>query len=383
MASGEIRCTNCQRSYPEEGLPYICPWCEGIFDYSSPWILHPGEVDDSQPGIWKYRSTFGLDDNLIPISLQEGNTSLVWRTVYHRNVAFKCEYENPTGSFKDRGSTVLAGWLLARGMTEVVEDSSGNAGASLAAYAAKGRIKARIFVPASTDKTKQQRIREAGAELVPIQGTRAETGEAVRREAGKGMVYASHAYLPFNLPGYATCAYEIFHQLGNKMPGTVLVPVGQGGLYLGLKRGFTALRIAKEIQEPHIKMKNKVTPMVVGVQARACAPLWMRYHSDPDGLKQVTEGETLAEGVKILHPVREDTIMREMENATPALESVQVPRMCAVDEGEIQEGQLRLAGLGFQVEPTAALVWGALRQCIETAPEPVVVILTGSRKKNG
>jgi len=114
---------------------------------------------------------------------------------------------------------VIAGWLKQRGVTEVVEDSSGNAGASLAAYAGKFGLRARIFVPAAASGVKRRQIEAYGADLVPVPGSRADVSEAVRREAERGAVYASHAWLPFNLPGYATTAYEIWEQLGGRCPG--------------------------------------------------------------------------------------------------------------------------------------------------------------------
>ncbi len=100
-----------------------------------------------KPGIWRYRHTFGLPPDSEPVSLGEGGTPLLWAEVYGRKVAFKCEYLNPSGSFKDRGSAVIAAWLKSRGITKAVEDSSGNAGASFAAYAARAGIKATDICP--------------------------------------------------------------------------------------------------------------------------------------------------------------------------------------------------------------------------------------------
>jgi threonine synthase len=122
----KITCTNCGRSYPEEGAPYKCPKCGGLFDVS-PWDFDPAQVDKSQPGIWRYRHTFsGLPESYPAVSLGEGATPLLWAEALGRQVAFKCETLNPTGSFKDRGTTVITTFLQARGITAAVEDSSGN-----------------------------------------------------------------------------------------------------------------------------------------------------------------------------------------------------------------------------------------------------------------
>ena len=147
------------------------------------------------------------------VSLGEGNTPLLSAKVFGREVYFKCEYINPTGSFKDRGTSTLVSFFLA-GVTEAIEDSSGNAGASFAAYAAAGGNQSAGVCAGLCFGPKRKQIEAYGAELIPVPGPRTKASQAVMQAAETGMVYASHAYLPFNLPGYATCAYEIYEQLG-------------------------------------------------------------------------------------------------------------------------------------------------------------------------
>ncbi len=122
-----------------------------------------------------------------------------------------------------------------------VEDSSGNAGASFAAYAARGGIKARVFIPESASGPKRRQIETYGAELIPVSGPRSAAAEAVEREAQAGEVYASHAYLPFGMAGIATIAYEIFEQLG-RAPGTVIAPAGHASLVLGYSARFQSTK---------------------------------------------------------------------------------------------------------------------------------------------
>ena len=243
-------------------------------------------------------------------------------------------------------------------MTEAVEDSSGNAGASFAAYAARAGIKARVYVPEFASGPKRRQIEAYGAELVPVAGPRANASEAVEKAAQAGAVYASHAYLPFNLPGYATIAYEIVDQLG-RAPGGVLVPAGQGGLLLGAWRGFEALNQAGVTKE---------APRMIGVQAEACSPLV----KDERG-KINDESPTLAEGVRVSNPLRKKAVREAVEKSGG--------RWVAVTEKDILPGRDALAKRGFYVEPTSALVWKALENCLPTLPDPVVVILTGSGLK--
>ncbi|MBE3039920.1 MAG: pyridoxal-phosphate dependent enzyme [Chloroflexi bacterium] len=361
----EISCSNCGRAYPPDGLPYRCPTCGGLYDFHTPLPFDPALVDWSQPGIWRYRHTFGLSPDSEPVSLGEGSTPLLWAEVFGRKVAFKCEFLNPSGSFKDRGSAVITAWLQSRGINDAVEDSSGNAGASFAAYAARAGIKARVFVPESASGPKRRQIEAYGAELVPVPGSRTDVSEAARAVADGGTVYASHAYLPFNLPGYATAAYEIFEQLGKKMPGSVVLPAGQGGLLLGLVCGFDAMRIA-------IHSSNN-TPRIIGVQARACAPLWAMFKAGSAEAGLVAENRTLAEGVRVRYPLRRDAVLQAVVASHGS--------MCVADENEILPGRDALARIGFYVEPTSAIVWSALAQTIRDLPDPVVVVLTGSGYK--
>jgi threonine synthase len=359
----EIRCTNCRRLYPGEGAPYRCPVCTGIFDYDSPPVFENAKIDSRQPGIWRYRHTFGLTEAAPLVSLGEGNTPLVWRKALGREVAFKLEFLNPTGAYKDRGSSVLTSFLLERGVHQAVEDSSGNAGASFAAYAAAAGIQARIYVPDSASGPKRTQIERYGAQVVRIMGPRSNAAQAAVRSVDEGFVYASHACLPQALAGYATLAFELFEQMG-KAPGSIIMPAGQGNLLLATTRGFAALKLAGLIDR---------APVMVGVQAFACAPLWALFRYGAAGLGWVSEGETLAEGVRVRFPTRGDAVMGVIAEHGGML--------LAVDEPDILPGRDQFARLGFYVEPTSAIVWNAFQQVADELPDPVVIVLTGSGLK--
>lgn len=336
----KIACVHCGQPYPESGASYKCLNCGGLFDYVEPLTLSKSN-----------RS----------VSLGEGSTPLISAKVFDREVYFKCEYVNPTGSFKDRGTSALISFLRSRGIIEAIENSSGNAGASFAAYAARAGIKARVYIPDSASGPKRKQIEAYGAELIPVPGPRSKASEAVMRAADAGMVYASHAFLPFNLPGYATCAYEIYEQLGRE-PGAIIVPAGQGGFLLGIARGFEALLCADKIQK---------MPMMIGAQALACAPLYALWKNGT--MNDVVESLTIAEGVRTRWPVRAEAVVEIMRRSGG--------RFVSVDEAFILSGRDALAHLGFYVEPTSALVWRALEELIFNLPDPVVVVLTGSGLK--
>jgi len=362
-----IACLDCGRPYPDTGVPYHCPTCDGLYDFVEfPFVE---TADPNKPGIWRYVPSLG--DNPKFVSLGEGNTPLISADAFGRKVYFKCEYANPSGSFKDRGSATLITYLKARGVTEAIEDSSGNAGASFAAYAARAGITAKVYVPEHSSGPKRKQIEFFGAELVVIPGPRSNAAESARKAAEGGMVYASHAYLPFNLPGYATCAYEIVDQLG-QAPGAVLIPAGQGGLLLGMSRGFLSLLHTGRIDR---------MPAIIGVQSSVGAPLAELFNKGmvdqnyPNKVPTYTESAraSVAEGVQVGSPLRAEAVVNITRESGG--------RFVIVDEEYILSGRDALARLGFYVEPTSALVWRALNETISELSDPVVAILTGSGYK--
>jgi threonine synthase len=364
MPMMQIKCTNCQRPYPELGFPFRCPDCGGYYDYADLPVFDLDQIISNDHSIWRFRHAFGLPLEMPKITLGEGDTPLIWSEVGDHRVAFKSEYLNPTGSFKDRGTSLLVSLLSFNEVTSVIDDSSGNAGASLAAYAARAGLKAKIFVPDYSSGPKREQIEIYGAEVVRVMGSRSNVTEAVFQAAEGGSVYASHARLPFGLLGFSTIAYELFSQMVDP-PGTILCPVGNGSLLLGIGRGFVSLKRAGLIDS---------IPNLVGVQSRACAPLWALYNYGPAGLGWVSEGETLAEGIRIINPIHGDALFHLVEAVGGSF--------ITVEETQILPGRDQLARLGYYVEPTSAVVWGALQQILGVMPDPIVVILTGSGFKS-
>lgn len=359
-----FECFGCGRAYPSDSFPYRCENCGGIYDDPHPLRYQPPAQGGVSPGIERYRQSFPLDSESTFYSLGEGNTPLVDSMFASRPIHIKCEHQNPTGSFKDRGTAVLISALAGAGVESAVEDSSGNAGASFAAYAARAGIEATVYIPEYASGPKKAQIEAYGAEVVRIPGPRSAVSEAVKQAADGSRIYASHAYLPHGIAGMATIAYELIEQLG-RPPGSVLTPVGQGSLFLGLHRGFIALREAGIIED---------LPQLVGVQALACAPIWAVYSSGAAGLTWMQEGETIAEGIRIFEPLRGDHILKALDESKGF--------MVAVDEAEIIPARDELALQGLYVEPTSAVVWAALKQCLAQLEDPIVLVLTGHGLKS-
>jgi threonine synthase len=363
--NGDIRsmvsCITCGDGYPAQGTPFRCD-CGGVFDFSHfPAYALP---DFSNPaGLWRYHAALALPEDSPVITLGEGDTPLLRGNFQGIPVYFKMESQNPTASYKDRGSAVLVSFLRSRLVNSVVEDSSGNAGASLAAYCARAGISAQIFIPESASGPKRWQIEMYGAQVERVAGPRANAAAAVLQAAQSGKVYASHAYMPFGLAGIATIAYELFAQLG-EVPGTILAPVGHGGLLYGVMLGFEALQAADLIQN---------LPYYIGVQADACAPAVDAYRCGSREVSEIAPGFTLAEGASVAQPMRASQILRRMLEGGG--------RMVGVSEQTLVQAYDQAARQGIFVEPTACLPLAALRDDKIELVQPVVSILTGSGLK--
>ena len=323
--------------------------------------------------IHEYSNYLPFSNNVDIITLNEGNTPLIRAKSLAEAVAPKAglnlflKYEglNPTGSFKDRGTAVLISWLKAAGIQEAVEDSSGNAGSSFAAYASRAGIRGKVFIPDSASGPKRQQIESYGSEVVPISGPRSNAAKAVLKEVESGAVYASHAYLPHGTAGIASIAYELFEEIGGA-PGSVIMPVGHGSLLLGISLGFQALFEAGTISR---------IPKLICVQAAVCAPLYDAYRTDKLEISPVPEGKTLAAGVSISDPFHGKEVLAAIRSSGGSI--------LKVEESDILKGHEQLANLGLYVEMTSALVWDALKQVKDSIPEPIVSIITGHGLKNG
>jgi threonine synthase len=308
-----------------------------------------------------------LDRDKHIVSLGEGFTPLIETDVNGLKIHYKVEFLSPTGSFKDRGTAVLISVLNSLGVKTVVCDSSGNSGASLAAYAARAGMASEIYVPTSVSPTKRAQIAIYGARLTEVEGSRREAALAAQEAATRGAYYASHSYNPFILQGLKTMVYEVWEQLGGRGPDNFVLPTGHGTLLLGAYQGFTDLLEAGFID--HL-------PRLFAVQALGCAPLYEAHRQGADEVSPVEEGETLAESIRIPHPVRGKHILAAIRQTKGAV--------LAVDDERIGQAHRELAQRGFYVEFTSAAPVAALKELHNTitADQVTVVPLTGSGFKS-
>ena len=338
----------------------------------APLLLTPlpgltrSQIDTTTRSLWRYRAAFPLavED---PITLGEGLTPLVPRTIAGVRVMVKCEWFNPTCSFKDRGASVMLSMLRAQGIRHVLEDSSGNGGAAVSCYAAAGGMAATIMAPASTSPAKTVQMRAHGASVELIPGSRQDTADAAVARSGS-VFYASHNWHPFFLHGTKTLAYELWEDLGFKAPDNVIVPCGAGSNVLGCEIGFSELLRAGEIG---------FLPRIFAAQPANCAPIAAAFIAGADEAVPTDISPTMAEGTAIAQPVR----MREVLGALRETDGGAV----MLSEAEIGKATLDLARIGIYVEPTCAQAAAAFAKLLETGtitPEQTtVLVMTGTGLK--
>lgn len=357
----KLRCRLCNQpvDWPPPNARCPRPSCRGPLQPRANIVFDPSLVEPTEQGMWRYRHLLPpLPDD--PATLGEGLTPLLADRCGALQIYVKNESLNPTGSYKDRGAALLIN-SVAPGQI-VIDDSSGNAGAALAAYAARAGRRARIYTPARAPKAKRDQILRYGAELIAVPGTRADVTLAAEAAAGEADVfYASHVWHPGYAIAMQTVAWEIWEQMGGRAPDWVVLPAGNGALLRGVRWGFRSLQKGKRIRN---------MPRLVAVQAANCAPLLAHSTGayDPVSFKA---RRTLADGVAIAHP----PLLEAMWAAVQKTRGMVI----AVAEAEIRPACVELARRGFFVEPTAALAFAALKQ-LQGALQPddsVVLILTG------
>ena len=361
-----LHCQKCGRDFGEEERRWRCE-CGSFLDLFHPFALSRASLPRRPPSLWRYREALPLSPLTREVSLGEPITPLIPLDFRFSSHLFKVDFLYPSGSFKDRGSAVLVSKVRELGISQVVEDSSGNAGASLAAYCAAAAIRCRIFVPASASEAKLAQIRAYGAELVKVEGPREEAARRAQ-EAAEEAYYASHSWNPYFLHGTKTIAFELWEQLGGRAPDLLVLPVGNGTLLLGAYLGFSQLQQAGEIHR---------LPRLLAVQAEGCAPLasaFARGQADP---LPVCPTSTIAEGIAVARPVRGRQI----------LEAVRITGGCflTVSDQEMIASLRSWAAKGLYLEPTSAAVlcaWEKIREREELAGQTVVLPLTGSGLKS-
>jgi threonine synthase len=319
------------------------------------------KVHSRNYSLWRYISCFPYVKEKEIMSLGEGWTPLV---KFSDNAYFKLESLNPTGSFKDRGSTVLVSALhklVKKAGAYISEDSSGNAGASMAAYAARAGLKAKIYVPEDVSGPKFNQIQFYGAGVVKVSGSRNKVAEEAQKTE-RGKFYVGHILHPLFRDGIRSLTYEIAEQLGWHVPERVYLPVSAGTLLLGVMKGF------KHLVESNVV---EVMPRIVACQTRQVSPLYHHFKN-----------------LSYTPPERITSVADALVSVNPPLLGLMVKRLreadgdaVMVEEDEIFKAFIELARKGFFVEPSSAVAYAAYKKQLKNKEaskgDKTVIILTG------
>ena len=365
ISPGSFVCDDCGADAGTRHTHHRCPECSGALSFVMDDRAFPqAAIGDRPADLWRYTEAIPAFDE--PISVGEVVTPLVPVRIGSHDVLVKCEFTMASGSYKDRGAAFLMSFLKSVGVSEACEDSSGNAGASLAAYAARAGIHLKVFCPESASAGKLAQIQLYGAEVVRVAGPRSRATEALLDHVEThGAVYASHSWHPMFLEGLRTMAYEIVEQLDWSAPDVVVCPVGGGSILLGLYEGFSDLAKAGAIER---------VPALVAVQAENVCPVVRAFEAGSDRVDpQMNAEPTLAEGIALPAPARDRQVLRALKTSGGGA--------VTVSEEEIAAAVRSFGRLGLCVEPTSAVVWSGFerfqQQHSVNSDASVVLILSG------
>jgi len=328
------RCAVCGATYEVTLDRFTCD-CTGVLDLEFDAPAFPSSLVGRSHGLTRYVEALAMDaESLAAADLGSGRTPLL--TMGESTYA-KCDYIMPSGSFKDRGAQVLAALALRLGANSVVVDSSGNAGAAMAAHCARLGIDCIVVAPSSAPAAKLYQSRVYGADVRLVEGPRsAATTVALELSSRDGTLYASHVENPFFTDGTKAWSFEVWEQLGDA-PAQVVMSVGNGSLFIGAYLGFRYL------------LEHGFTsriPKMVAAQAVG----WSALAGD------LSHGGELpvADGIAIVAPRRFDQIKKIID--------VTGGEVRTVTPDVIKATVASLARDGLWVEPTSAVAWAAAEQ---------------------
>ena len=326
--------------------------------------------------IWQRFADFLPFDNYsAAFSLGEGNTPLLESRMLAEyvgleSILLKNETVNPTWSFKDRGS--LSCILMAKQMGErfIATISTGNMGASIAAYGARSGIHPIIFIPSFCPEEKIRSMAIHGATIIKVDAPDfVEMKRKILSLADSFKLRIVTGNGPVRVEGYKFCAFELYEQLGRNVPDFIAVPTSACGHIRGLFKGF------RELVEAGLA--NKLPRMII-IQAAQNSPLVTAFKRHVMKPVPFSDVRTIAKAIATGNPMGGDEILDKAYKYNWLAEDV--------TEEEILIGQRILGRAGFFVEPSSATSLLAVKKLREAEKvkrhESVVLMLTGSGLKD-
>ena len=372
---------------------YRCPSCGATYDIvPGRYLCDPCSAQQKKDrpleGVLEVEWDGEVTHDTIPLPVEKewfppipvGNTPL-WAPLRLReahdapNLWIKDDTCNPSGSFKDRASFLVAAFARKYGLEEIVLASTGNAASSMAAVGAAAGLRIKVFLPAKAPVAKRIQVLQYGAELIPVDGTYDQAFDlSLDYSKRTGSLSRNTAYNPLTIEGKKTVAFEIVDDLiraGAGAPDHVFVPVGDGVIIAGLYRGFENL----------IKLgRIKRIPTVWACQAEGSSGIARAFDSPlsgHDAFGDPVPSETIADSISVDVP----------RNGVHALSKLKkyAGKTVVVSDDAILSGQKALsAGSGLFAEPSSSVVFSAWLKVRESIPaeETCVLLITGSGLKD-
>lgn len=363
-----IICMKCDKQYSLRQNIFHCPSCGGALDILYDYKKVKKSLDKreflKQPvNHWKYWMFYPVNPQK-KITMNEGGTPLIKSKLFD-NVWFKLEATNPTGSFKDRGSTIEVTRAKELGVKKVCCASTGNMGASVASYCARADIRCRIFLPKSTASNKVKQIMSYGAEIVRIGGDYTEALKECEEFANKNRWHLMGDY-PYRGEGEKSVAFEIADQMDWVVPSYVLAPMGNGTLMYAMWDGFQELQT--------IGLTDKL-PKLVGFQSDGCSPIVNAYKKNLEFVEEVDNPKTLATAIECGKPLDGNKALLALRKSRGFGETI--------TDNQILDAQKLLAREeGLFVEPSGAVSVAGYLKIRRKLGGKVVCVLTGHGLKD-
>ena len=318
--------------------------------------LNSEELAARPAGMWKWRELLPLPEGAEPVSLGEPETPLIPldRVGLRRGVrapVVKDEGRLPTGSFKARGMAAAVSMAKQFGVERIALPTNGNAGAALAAYAARAGMKSLVICPAETPDINIRETAAYGAEVIIADGQIDECGRIVGEGAAQGRWFdCSTLKEPYRLEGKKVMGLELAEQFGWELPDAIFYPTGGGTGLIGMWKGFDELE--------KIGLIGSKRPRMIAVQASGCAPMVRAWEQGEEFAERWEGAATMATGIRVPKAVGDFLILRAVRESGGAA--------IAVDEEAIMEAVDEAARLdGMLLCPEGGAVLGAWGQAID------------------
>ncbi len=376
-----LECLNCGKHYPK-GEYYLCPSCGGFLD---PMYDYEGILEEFNPknlslrvqSIWKWHEFLPVAEEKNIVTLGEGDTPLIScrrinEEIGIKNLYLKDETTNPTGSLKDRSTSVNVSIAKELGIKTVAIISTGNAAASLAAYAARGGLSAVVMVPETTPDEKILQALAYGALVFRVKAKSMGDFYSLYEEACSkfGWMNSVGGVNPYRNEGKKTYAYELSYSFKWDPPDWFIMPMAGGNAVIATWKGFKELLYLGVISK---------TPKLVGVQPKECSAIVKAFREGKEVAEPISPGSTIVTSLVVMNPGPKSSLV---------LKAIRESEGTCDDptDAEVLESMKLLAKEGIFSEPGGAIGLAAAKRLVDQGvidpSDGVVCLVSGSGFKD-